>query len=207
MATFRSAFGRPAILCALAVSALSCASSDRSESTAKEVKEPASSVSADPTGPIVVDVDEPVYKILAELIAASDVGVHGTVSSMNPGREIGPEGHQDQYTEFTISVDEVLFGPSLTSVVLEVQAEMNGRPVIMEGLEPPKLGSSGVWLLDHVAPEFESDTYVMTNTQARYFDDGNRGFVSPPADSLTAQLYALSPEQLVRQIKATAAPG
>jgi hypothetical protein len=106
------------------------------------------------------------YGTLAEMEAASDLVVVGTVESSSPPLTI-PETDDPEagYTEYNLAVEEVLSGGPVAEVKVTIQTHDHGCRLEIGNRPTPVPGDRGVWFLRQLEPEFEIEGYGLTSEQ------------------------------------------
>ncbi len=124
--------------------------------------------------PVELASDAPTFTSLAELVAASDLVVVATVTDISDGRTVtAPDdpaaGIRTRLVR--LSVARTLVGQASRPLVVEEPAALiDGTPVVVDGLEPLRVGEQAVWFL--VAGDDASlPYYAVVNSQGRVVDD------------------------------------
>ena len=122
------------------------------------------------------------FTSLAEMVAASDVIVVGTVVATEPGRLVGDPASGGVISRLvTIDVDEVIGGDanggdanggdangSEATIVIEEEATLpDGTPLIVNGVSPSAVGDHGIWFLDRIE-DAELPVFLVINSQGRF---------------------------------------
>ena len=100
---------------------------------------------------VELDSDAPTYTSLDELVRASDLIVVATVADVADGRTVtAPDdpaaGIRTRLVELDVS--RALVGEPPTPLVVEEPAELlDGRPVVVDGMEPLDESEQAVWFL------------------------------------------------------------
>jgi hypothetical protein len=124
--------------------------------------------------PVELASDAPTFTSLAELVAASDLVVVATVTDISDGRTVtAPDdpaaGIRTRLVR--LSVARTLVGQAPRPLVVEEPAALiDGTPVVVDGLEPLRIGEQAVWFLvagDDVSLPY----YAVVNSQGRVVDD------------------------------------
>ncbi len=155
--------------------------------------------------PVAVESDAPAYATLAELVAASDLVVRATVTSVEPGRVFGDPGEDGAIESRLVGVQvtEVWHGaePPAEFLVEEEGWLLDGSPLVVDGLGPSEVGTDVVWFL--VDPtNTEPAPFVTVNAQGRYTVGGDTLVGAAGDDPLVARVEALTPAQLEAQVRA-----
>jgi hypothetical protein len=164
-----------ALVLAVGVAVVSVARSDDDGGASTA---PASSTAVDPAA-VEVSSDAPRHADLAELVAASDVVVRGQVVAAERGRWFGDgaAGARIQSRLVTLRVRDVLAGelPDGTDTVLVEEEGWldDGRPLVVDGLAPSRVGDDGVWFVV-AGGDAETGAFVLLGADGRYLvtDDG-----------------------------------
>lgn len=155
--------------------------------------------------PVEVASDAPSHRSLAELVAASDLVVRGTVQGVERGRWFGDgaSGPRIRSRLVSITVEETLIGdpPEGGAVLVEEEGwTEDGHPLIVDGAAPSAAGDEGIWFL--VDPgDATTGALIVVNAQGRYLigPDGTvRGAVGD--DPLVADLSSRSLDDLAERI-------
>lgn len=166
---------------------------------------PTSSTTEPP--PVAVESDAPAHATLAELVAASDLVVRATVTSVERGRVFGDPGQEGAIESRLVGVEvtEVLHGeePPPEFLVEEEGWLLDGSPLIVDGLAPSVVGTDVIWFL--VDPtDTEPAPFVTVNAQGRYTVDGDALVGADGDDPLVARVETLTPTDLEAQVRAAA---
>jgi hypothetical protein len=167
---------------------------------------PSASTVAGPA-PVAVSSDAPRHTDVAELVAAADVVVRGRVVAAERGRWFGDgtDGGRIQSRLITLRVDDVLAGelPDGTETVLVEEEGWldDGRPLVVDGLAPSRVGDDGVWFLV-AGGDPETGAFVILGADGRYLvaDDG-RISGADGDDPLVAAVVAAGLGRLVSEVR------
>jgi hypothetical protein len=128
----------------------------------------------DAPDPVELVGDAPTFASVGELVAASDLVVVATVTDISDGRTVtAPDdpaaGIHTRLVQ--LSVARTLVGEAPRPLVVEEPAALiDGTPVVVDGLEPPRVGDQALWFLvagDDVSLPY----YAVVNSQGRVVDD------------------------------------
>ncbi len=180
----------------------------RDGSPAGSPADPVAGSAVDPEA-VAVTSDAPRHGDVAELVAASDVVVRGRVVAAERGRWFGDgtDGGRIQSRLLTLAVDDVLAGglPDGTETLLVEEEGWldDGRPLVVDGLAPSRVGDDGVWFLV-AGGDPETGAHVILGADGRYLvTDGGRLEGADGDDPLVADVEELGLAALVDQVRAS----
>lgn len=142
---------------------------------------------------LAISSSAPKFALLAELVAASDVVLVGTVAGTEQGRTVtAPDDPDSGIRTRLVDVDvtQILVGEVPARIVVEEAATLtDGTPIAVDGMNELRDGDRAVWFL--VAGGSDSMPYfAAVNGQARYEVVGDT-LEAGGGDALSRQLVAL----------------
>lgn len=138
------------------------------------------------------------FTSLAEMVATSSVVIVGTVNALEPGRTAGSGMDQEVYTNAVVHVDDQLFGgPAAPDVRVEQLTSFAGDPIVLDGVEPSKLGDHGIYFLRRT----DTGTYVLVSSQGRFLERGPRMVGTNAHDELVNRLVRLDMTTLAQRVR------
>jgi hypothetical protein len=140
------------------------------------------------------------FETIADVARLPDVGIRGTVVSVEPGRyEHEGQGHLEvRYRAVTIRVDSVLFGNGPSEIVLEEMGWSAGKPVAIRDYPATEEGQEAFFFL---TKKDGLEAYSLTNyAQSRYIIQDSRLVGPDRDDSLVQTIEQLSPDEFATRV-------
>ncbi len=133
------------------------------------------------------------FASLAEMVAASDAIIVGTVTAAEVGRPIGDPATGAIISRLvTIGVESALSGTDASAVIIEEEGALaDGTPIVVNGVDPTMVGDRGIWFLDRL-DDAEVPTWLTINSQGRFLIDGSALRGGDQRDALVQALQELS---------------
>jgi hypothetical protein len=187
----------PTAMCLAALVLGACgSSSDSNQSDARQDKHEA----ARPAKPTQQATAREFFEFatLGEMVATSSTVVTGTVTSLETGRAAGSGMDEEHYTNAVLHVDEQLAGAEAPlDLRIEELTSYAGDPIVLDGLEPSRIGDSGIYFLRRA----EKGTYVLISSQGRFLQKGSDLSGSNAKDALVGRLQQMDKRSLVQSVK------
>lgn len=129
---------------------------------------------------------------LQELVANSDAVVSGAVIKVQDGRIVG-ENAPEQLTQVSLQVDRVLFGTTVSDLVLV--EEGSGIPP-----EISQVGDSGIFFLHLKDDNKDVPYYRLVSSQGRFIENAEGVVASNDEAAWVRELEALSPSEFEKAV-------
>lgn len=138
------------------------------------------------------------FENLDQMVATSSAVVEGFVLRTEEGQVVGAGHDEERYTNAVLQVRTVLAGEAPETVTIDQLTVSGGKPIVLDGVEPPQAGDQGIFFLR----KKDEGLYTLISSQGRFLDRGDGRLQGANGeDKLVRELGKLDKQALKDQIK------